>query len=61
MTALALLTAAPAAAIGPLHLTGTVPADDLPQGAKFDNRPTWDNSAPTFDNRPTWDNWTNKR
>ncbi|WP_428832495.1 multiple cyclophane-containing RiPP AmcA [Amycolatopsis dongchuanensis] len=27
--------------------------------AKFDNRPTWDNS-PEFDNRPGWDNW-NKR
>ena len=27
--------------------------------AKFDNRPTWDNS-PGFDNRPAWDNW-NKR
>lgn len=27
--------------------------------AKFDNRPTWDNS-PKFDNRPAWDNW-NKR
>ena len=28
--------------------------------AKFDNRPTWDNSKPRFDNRPSWDNW-NKR
>jgi hypothetical protein len=27
--------------------------------AKFDNRPTWDNS-PKFDNRPSWDNWNKK-
>lgn len=30
-------------------------------GAKFDNRPTWDNTKPQFDNRPSWDNWNNKR
>ncbi|GAB2991955.1 multiple cyclophane-containing RiPP AmcA [Amycolatopsis acidiphila] len=29
-------------------------------GAKFDNRPAWDNS-PKFDNRPGWDNWDNRR
>jgi hypothetical protein len=61
MTALALLTSAAAAVVAPLHLTGAVPADDLPQAAKFDNRPTWDNRVPKFDNRPTWDNWNNKR
>lgn len=61
MTALARLATAPATMIGPLHLTGTVPLDELPQGAKFDNRTTWDNTAPQFDNRPTWDNWNNKR
>lgn len=33
-------------------------------GARWDNRPTWDNwakNAPAvFDNRPTWDNWGKK-
>ena len=60
MTALALLTAAPASALTPLDLTGVVAPDGLPQAAKFDNRPTWDNTGPKFDNRPSWDNW-NKR
>jgi hypothetical protein len=32
---------------------------DLQSGAKFDNRPTWDNGK-KFDNRPTWDNWSKK-
>lgn len=31
-----------------------------PAMAKFDNRPTWDNTGPKFDNRPTWDNWNKK-
>jgi hypothetical protein len=61
MTALAHLATAPAAAIGPLQLIGIVADGRLPEAAKFDNRTTWDNTAPKFDNRPTWDNWNNKR
>jgi hypothetical protein len=60
MTALALLTAAPADALIRLDLTGTIPVGGLPQASKFDNRPSWDNTGPKFDNRPSWDNW-NKR
>ncbi|MCY1144117.1 hypothetical protein OWR29_39495 [Actinoplanes sp. Pm04-4] len=47
-----------------LERLGRGPSDSAPapvDGAKFDNRPTWDNTKPQFDNRPSWDNWNNKR
>jgi hypothetical protein len=60
MTALATLTSAPTTAVARLYLAGMVPADDLPQASKFDNRTTWDNTGPKFDNRPSWDNWSKR-
>ncbi len=61
MTALQLLTGASEAGLSRLGVTGTADVANLPEGAKFDNRPTWDNGrSPKFDNRPSWDNWNKK-
>ncbi|RSM55054.1 hypothetical protein DMB66_36515 [Actinoplanes sp. ATCC 53533] len=59
MTALHLLTSIDAADLERLGVYDTAPA--LIDAAKFDNRPTWDNTKPPFDNRPSWDNWNNKK
>jgi hypothetical protein len=61
MTALQLLTRADEAAMELLGVTSKADLATPPDGAKFDNRPTWDNGkSPKFDNRPTWDNWNKK-
>lgn len=61
MTALQLLARADDAAMELLGIVGAADPVMLPDGAKFDNRPTWDNGrSPKFDNRPTWDNWNKK-
>lgn len=60
MTALQLLADADADALASLGIPGDTLAVELPQGAKFDNRPTWDKVGPKFDNRPSWDNWNKK-
>jgi hypothetical protein len=58
MTALDQLIRADDSALAVLGFDGVL--TDLPRGAKFDNRPTWDNGSRRFDNRPTWDNWNKK-
>ncbi|MEV6965703.1 multiple cyclophane-containing RiPP AmcA [Hamadaea sp. NPDC051192] len=60
MTILQLLARADADALASLGVTEAAATVALPQGAKFDNRPTWDNVGPKFDNRPSWDNWNKK-
>ncbi|GAA2525770.1 multiple cyclophane-containing RiPP AmcA [Winogradskya humida] len=59
MTTLQLLTRADTADLERLGIGDTPPAPV--DGAKFDNRPTWDNAKPSFDNRPSWDNWNKKK
>ena len=59
MTALQLLTRADAADLERLGVYDTIAIRI--DGAKFDNRPTWDNTKPRFDNRPSWDNWNKKK
>ncbi|GIF98068.1 multiple cyclophane-containing RiPP AmcA [Catellatospora citrea] len=61
MTTLQLLATADRDDLAKLGITAETALAGLPNGAKFDNRPTWDNGSKGFDNRPTWDNWSKSK